>query len=84
MEAEDLVVDEGGEGKVVEQVGKVLPNVGIAVFSETLIVESVHLGDLSGLVVSSKDGDALRVSDLESDEQSDSLDGVVASVDVVA
>lgn len=33
VKAEDLVVDEGSEGKVVEQIGEELPDVGIAVFS---------------------------------------------------
>jgi hypothetical protein len=33
VEAEDLVVDEGGEGEVVEEVGEVLPHVGVAVLA---------------------------------------------------
>lgn len=65
MEAEDLVINEGGEGKVVEQVGKVLPNVGVAVLAETLVVESVDLGNLARLVVAAKDGNSLWVSNLE-------------------
>lgn len=84
VKTEDLVVDQGSEGEVVEEVGKVLPHVGVAVFSEALVVEAVDLGDLTGLVVSSEDGDSLRVSDLEGDEEGDGLDGVVTSVDVVA
>ena len=32
VEAEDLVVNERGEGKVVEEIREVFPNVGIAVF----------------------------------------------------
>lgn len=68
MQAEDLVVDEGGEGEVVEQVGKVLPDIGVAVLAEAFVVEAVDLGDLARLMVSAEDGDALRVSDLEGDE----------------
>jgi hypothetical protein len=84
VQAEDLVVDEGGEGQVVEEVGEVLPDVGVAVLAQTLVVEAVDLSDLAGLVVATKNGDALRVSNLESDEEGDGLDGVVATVDVVA
>jgi hypothetical protein len=39
---------------------------------------------LAGLVVPAKDGDALGVSDLESHEEGDGLDGIVATIDVVA
>jgi hypothetical protein len=67
VEAEDLVVNECGEGEVVEEIGEVFPDVGIAIFSETLVVEAVDLGDLAGFVVTTEDCDALRVSDFESD-----------------
>lgn len=33
VEAENLVVDQSGKGKVIEKIGKVFPDVGIAVFS---------------------------------------------------
>lgn len=83
VQAEDLVVDEGGEGKVVEQVGEVLPHVGISVLAETLIVEAIDLGDLTRLVVAAEDSDALGISDLQGDEQCHCLDRVVSTVDVV-
>ena len=61
MKTEDLAVDKGSQGKVVEEVGEVpvgqcqrlplnyilfnsLPNIGIAVFSQALVIEAVHLG----------------------------------------
>ena len=84
MKTEDLVLDQCGEGEVVEEVGEKLPDVGIAVFAQTLVVEAVHLCDLTRLVVASEDGDALRVADFESDEEGDSLDGEVSTIDVVA
>ena len=84
VEAEDLVVDEGGERQVVEEVGEVLPDVCVAVLTEALVVKAVDLGDLARLVVSTEDGDTLWVADLEGNEEGNSLDGVVATVDIVA
>lgn len=84
VEAEDLVVDEGSEGEVVEEVGEVLPDVGVAVFPEALVVEAVDLSDLTRLMVAAEDGDALWVSDLEGNEKGHRLHGVVTTVDVVA
>jgi hypothetical protein len=83
VKAEDLVLDQGGQGKEVKEVGKVLPNVGIAILSETLIVKSIDLGDLARFVVSTENCDALGVSDLEGNKQSNGLYRVVATVDVV-
>lgn len=83
VQTEDLVVDEGGQGEVVEEVCEVLPDVCVSVLSETLVVEAVDLGDLARLVVSTEDSDALRVSDLQGDEQGDRFDGKVASIDII-
>lgn len=83
VKTEDLVVDERGKRQEVEQVCEVLPDVGVAVFAQALVVEAIHLGDLAGLVVATQDGDAAWVADLEGDEQSDGLDREVATVDVV-
>lgn len=62
MKAEDLVVDEGGEGKVIEEIGEVLPNVCISVFSKALVVKTVNLGNLTRFVVTTEDSDSLWVS----------------------
>ena len=47
-----MILDESGEGEVVEQVGEVAPNVGVSVLAQALVVEAVDLGDLSGFAVS--------------------------------
>ena len=39
----DLVVDQGCERKVVEEVCEVLPHVGVSVLPQALVVEAVHL-----------------------------------------
>lgn len=83
VKAEDLVVDQGCEGEVVEQVREVLPHVGVAVLAQALVVKAVDLRDLPRLVVPPQDRDALRVANLQRNQQRDRLDRVVASINVV-
>ena len=83
MKTENLVFDESSEGKVVEKVGEVFPHVGVAIFAQALVIEAIHLGDLAGFVVSTKNRNTLGVTDLEADQEGHSLDGVVASIDVI-
>lgn len=47
MEAEDLIIDEGSKREVVEEIGEVLPDVGIAIFAKTFVIETIYLGDLA-------------------------------------
>ena len=80
----DLVLDESREGEVVEQIGEVSPNISVSVLPQAFVVETVNLGDLARFVVASEDGDAVAVPQLHRDEESDSLDGIVPSVHIIA
>ena len=84
MEAEDLILDEGCQGKEVEQISEVFPDVRIAVFTKALIIKTVDLGNLAGLVVAAEDGDARGIADFEGDEEGDGFDTVIAAIDIVA
>jgi hypothetical protein len=74
MQTEDLVVDKGGEGQVVEEICEILPYICVAVFSKTFVIESVDLGDLAGFVVATENGNALRITDFEGNEESNGFD----------
>jgi len=52
-----LSVDERRQRQVVKEIGEILPDVGVAVLAQTLIIEPIHLSDLTTLVVTSQDCD---------------------------
>lgn len=79
-----LVIDEGSKGQVIEQVGEKPPHIGVAVLPETLVVESIHLRDLSRLVISAQDGHPIPITEFHGYQQGDGFDGIVAAIDVVA
>ena len=65
MHAEDLVIDDGREREVVEDLRAVAPHIHRAVLPETLVVEAVHLRDLSRLVVPANKRDSIGVTNLQ-------------------
>ena len=80
MQTEELILDNCCQGKVIEEFSEAFPDVGVAVFSTALIVKSIDLSDLSGLMISSEDGDSVFVSDFESEEEGDGLNGMVTYI----
>lgn len=64
VQAEYLAVHQRGERQEVEQIREVLPYGRVAVFAEAFVVETVHLGDLTGLVVTSENCYSLTVPNL--------------------
>lgn len=57
-----LIVNEGGEGKKIEEVSEESPDVRVSVFAETFVVETVHLRYLPRLMVSAKDGYSVTIA----------------------
>lgn len=50
----------------------------------TIIIINSHLGNLTRLVISSKNGNATGVANLECHEKCDSFQGIIATIDVVS
>jgi len=84
METEDFVFDEGGEGEVVEEVGEEFPDVGGAIFSQTLIIKTINLGDLPAFVVPSKNGNAMWKSNLQRHKKRNCFHGKITSIDIIS
>jgi hypothetical protein len=82
VHGEDLLVNDGGNGKAVEAVGEGLPQLDV-VSSLALIVETVDAVDRGTLVVTAEDEEVLGVLDLVGEEQANGLERLLATVDVV-
>ena len=83
MNAEDLVVDDCGDGEVVEDLGEAAPDVEGTILADALIVEAVDLRDEAGLVVASQEGHSVFVAHLEGEQHQEGLDAVASSIHVV-
>jgi hypothetical protein len=84
MDAENLIVYDHTESEEVEEIGEVMPNIRIPVFSRTLCIESIGLRHASRFVIASDEMDAGRVSQLQADQERNSLNAEQASIDIVA
>ena len=80
MQAEDWVLHHRRQGEEVEQVGEESPDLGTAVLPQTLVIEPVHLGDLSALVVSSDQINPVWVANLQGQQQQEGFHTVESAV----
>lgn len=83
MQAENLVVDESGEGEVVKEVGEVFPHIRVSILSKAFVIKAVNLSNLARLVIAPKDGDTLGIADLKCDKKRDCFDRVISSINIV-
>lgn len=84
MEAKDLPLNQRSKREIIKQVGKVLPHVCGTILTQTFVIKTVHLRDLSALMVSSENGNTMSVPHFQSHKKRDSLHGEIASVNVVS
>ena len=84
MQTEDAVSNHRRHRQIVKSVGKMLPHICIPIFPETFVVESINLGDLTTLMISSENGDAVSVSDFQSDEKSDGFQRIISPINIVS
>jgi len=60
---EYLIGNNSSQRKIIKELSEILPDIGITIFSVTLIVKAVDLSDLSAFVVSSEKSDSVSISD---------------------
>ena len=83
MKAENLIFDDSCQRQVVKEVRQVLPDISIAVLSETFVVEAIDLCDLTTFMVTAENRDAFLKAYFEADEKCDGLHRVVSTIDVI-
>lgn len=64
MNTENLVINESRETEVVEDLSAVSPNIDGAILSKALVIKAIDLCDLTTLVVTTDQSDAVWVSHL--------------------
>ena len=84
MNAENFVINNCGQRKVVEDLSAVAPDVDRTVLAKAFIIEAINLGNLTGLVVTANQRDSLRVADLQGKKEQEGLNRVVATIDEVS
>lgn len=83
MHGKDLFVDDGRNWQAVEAICEGLPELDV-VAALALIVEAVDAVDRGTLVISTKNEEILWVFDLVRQKQADRLQGLLASIHVIA
>lgn len=63
MKTEYFVFDDCCQRQEIKQVSQIFPDIGIAILTNALIVESIHLSDLSTFMISAQNSDAVFKSD---------------------
>ena len=83
MESKNAVLDERSDRKIIEEVGKRLPNIGVSVLSNTLVVKSIHLSDLAAFMISTQNHNTVRPSDFQRNQQSCCFQRIVSTIDII-
>ena len=83
MHCEDLLINDSGDWKTVEAVCEGLPQLDV-VSSFALIVEAVDTVDGGTFVVATQNEEVFWILDLVCQKQADCLEGLLATVHVVA
>jgi len=84
VKAEYFILDNSCQREKVEELSKELPHIRVSVLPLALVIKSIDLRDLSGLMISSENGDSVSIPDLQCNQQGDSFYGIVSPIDIVS
>lgn len=60
-----LIFNQSCQRQKVKQIGKHFPNICIAIFSQTLVIKTIHLSDLTRFMITAKNGNAILISNFK-------------------
>ena len=83
VHGENLLVNNGGNRKAVEAVGKGLPEFNV-VATLALVVEAIDTVDGGAFVVTAQDEEVFRILDLVCEQEANGLERLLATVDIIA
>lgn len=78
------IINKGSDGKIVKNLGEILPDIGTSIFSLTFIIKAVNLSDCSTFMIPSKNSDPILISDLVSQQKTESFHALIASIHVIS
>ena len=84
MNTEQLVIHESTQRETVEHIGTRFPHGNIPILLQTLVIKTIHLRDLTTLMISTEKIDTIRISNLQSEKKEKRLNTVITSINVVA
>ena len=83
MNAKHPPIHDRPQGQIIKDLATPSPHVRARVFSLTLVVKAIDLGDLSRLVISADEGDAFGVANFESEKEEEGFYRVETSIDEI-
>ena len=84
MKAENGVIDDSSQRKIIKQLSEVNPDIGVSILPQALVIEPVDLGDLSYFVITSQNSYSVLKSDFQSNQQRYCFNRVVPTVNIIA
>lgn len=83
VDTKHFILYDGSEWQIIEYVCAVSPNIQRLILSETLVIETIDLCDLSTLVIPPNQSDPIRIPDFKGKKQQKCLNTVEAPVDKI-
>lgn len=79
-----LLLNQRRQRQIIKQISKSLPHIRVTIYTQTLIVETVHLRDLSGLVVTTKNRNTFRIPQLQTYQRGNRANTEGTTINVIS
>ena len=83
MNTHDAVINERSNAQIVKNIGEIFPCIYSSVFQKTLIIETIHLSDLSSFVIPTQQCDSVWITRLQAQKQFYGLHTKIPPIDII-